>query len=85
MNDLISKLNTLSSVSRLNTVESAYQGQPGAQANFKGKWQGFDDKGNPLVSVNGITYKAIGIGNTGLSLNSDVTLRVGKGVRVATW
>jgi hypothetical protein len=85
MNNLISRLNTLASTSRLNTVEAAYSGSPNAQSNFKATWQGYDEVGNALVKVNGKIYPANGIGITGLALNSSVTLRVGKGIKTVTW
>lgn len=85
MSSLISQLNNLASTSRLNTVEAAYAGAAGAQSNFKGTWQGYDPAGNGLVRVNGTVYAVNGIGITGLALNSEVTLRVGKGIKIATW
>lgn len=85
MSNLISQLNNLAASSRLNTVEAAFSGTFGAQANFKGTWQGYDSRGNALVKVNGQTYTASAIGATGLPLNSSVTLRVGKGIKTVSW
>lgn len=85
MSNLISQLNTLSSTSRLNTVEAAFAGSPGAQANFKAAWQGYDETGRAIVKANGRTYAVNSIGIVGLPLNSSVTLRVGKGIKTATW
>lgn len=85
MNNLISQLKSLSSMSRLNTVEAAYSGSAGAQANFKATWQGYNEAGDALVKINGKLYPANSIGITGLAINSPVTMRVGKGIKTITW
>jgi len=83
--DPVSKLNEVSNVNRLNTVEAAYAGSAGAQSNFKGKWQGYDEKGNGLVKVNGTVYTANSIGIKSIAQNTNVILRVGKGIKNVNW
>jgi len=83
--DPVSKLNEVSNVNRLNTVEAAYAGSAGAQSNFKGKWQGYDEKGNGLVKVNGEIYTANSIGTKSIAQNTNVILRVGKGIKNVNW
>jgi len=81
----VSRLNELSSINRLNTVEAAYKGSAGAQSNFKGRWQGYDQNGNGLVKVNGTVYTASSIGIKSIAQNTNVILRVGKGIRNVNW
>jgi len=83
--DLKSKLDEVSNVSRLNTVEAAFAGSPGAQTNFKGTWQGFDSAGNGLVKVNGKIYATNGIGGTNIPIGKQVILRAGKNIKNSNW
>ena len=83
--DLLSKLGEVSNASRLSTVEAALAGSPGAQANFKASWQGFDDAGNAQVKVDGKIYTAGTLGVGSLPPAASVLLRVGKGIKSVNW
>lgn len=85
MSNLISKLNDTANVSRLGTVEAAYAGSAGSRSNFKGQWKGFDAAGNGMVAIDGKTYKAATIGSASIPSNSQVILRVGKGIKTSHW
>lgn len=85
MSSLTSRLNDISNANRLNTVEAAYAGAPGSQANFTGQWQGYDEKGNGLIRVNGKVYSASVLGLTSRPLNANVLIRVGKNIRTINW
>lgn len=85
MSDLTSQLNDISNANRLNTVESAYAGTAGSQTNFTGQWQGYDDKGQGLIKVNGKIYSASVLGLTSRPLNANVLLRVGKDIKTINW
>jgi len=83
--DLINKLNETSNLNRLNTVEAALAGSPGAQTNFKGTWQGFNDSGQGLVKVNGKIYATQSIGGTSIPLGHPVILRAGRDIKNSNW
>lgn len=85
MSNLISALNDTANISRLGTVEAAYAGAAGSQSNFKGNWKGFDTAGNGMVSIDGKTYKSAVIGSASIPLDSQVMLRVGKGIKTSHW
>lgn len=85
MRNLLGKLSDTANMSRLNTVEAAYKGTPGAQSNFKARWQGYDDKGNGLVKVNGAVYTANTIAASSIQQNRSVVLRAGKGIKSIHW
>lgn len=85
MSDLTTRLNDTANVNRLATVEAAYAGSAGSQSNFKGQWKGFDTAGNGMVAIDGKTYKAATIGSTSIPSNSQVILRVGKGIKTSHW
>ena len=85
MSNLISRLNDTANTSRLGTVEAAYAGSAGSRSNFKGEWKGFDTTGNGMVAIDGRTYKATTIGSASIPSNSQVILRVGKGIKTSHW
>lgn len=85
MRNLLAKLSDTANMSRLNTVEAAFAGTPGAQSNFKAKWQGYDENGNGIVKVNGVAYTANTIAASSIKQNYNVILRAGKGIKSIHW
>lgn len=71
--------------SRLNAIEQAYRGTPGAGSNFRAEWQGFDSKGNGLARYNGVTYSATTIGSKSIPYDGSVVLRAGKNIKTIHW
>lgn len=82
---LFDTLQTTSAASRLNTVEAAYAGQAGAQANFKGEWKGYDDDGYGIVKINGNTYNAKNLSLISARSNQTTILRAGKDLKVINY
>lgn len=82
---LSSVLANTASQSRLNAIEQAYRGTPGAGSNFRAEWQGFDSKGNGLARYNGVTYSATTIGNKSIPYDGSVVLRAGKNIKTIHW
>lgn len=84
-NNVMLRLKDTANASRLNTVEAAYAGSTGAQSNFKGRWQGFNNEGNGIIRIAGKDYAATTIGSASLPFNAPVILRVGKGIKTSHW
>jgi len=82
---LFDTLQNTSAASRLNTVEAAYAGQAGAEANFKGEWNGYDEDGYGTVKINGNTYNAKDLNLVSATPNQDVIMRVGKDIKVINY
>lgn len=84
MKNLTSSLNDLSNSSRLNAIDSAYEGSPASQYNFKTEWRGYDRKGNGIVRYNGNNYSGSVLSSYSAAPRSRVLLRVGKNIRSIT-
>lgn len=82
---LLSSLQSSAQQNRLNAIDQAYRGSPGAGSNFKSKWLGFDSSGRGLVRYNGTNYSAATIGNKSIPYESTVLLRAGKNIKTIHW
>lgn len=82
---LFDALQNTSAASRLNTVEAAYAGQAGAQANFKGEWNGYNSDGYGTVKINGNTYSAKDLNLVTARPKQDVIMRVGKDLKAINY
>lgn len=78
-------LGNAASQSRLNAIEQAYRGTPGAGSNFRAEWRGFDSKGNGLARYDGVTYSATTIGNKSIPYDGRVVFRAGKNIKTIHW
>lgn len=82
---LLDLVNASAAASRINTVENARSGGALGQKNFNAKWMGYSLNGRPTVKYKGTLYNTNADGFTGLPVNSDVTLRVGKNILSSSW
>jgi len=82
---LLDLVNASASASRINTVENARNGGALGQKNFKAKWLGYQLNGRPTVKYNGVLYNTKAEGFTGLPINAEVNLRVGKNILSSSW
>ena len=84
MRDLVRKLQSTSSQSRINAIEDSYRGSKFAQSNHKVEWMGYDQKGQALVKSSGKVYSGTNLSRTSLKPRERVLMRTGKGVKTIT-
>lgn len=83
--DIVDKTIQRAALSRLSTVEAAFEGREGAANNFKGTWAGFDSRGNGQIVVNGKTYSAPIVGSTYIKQGTTCYLRVAENIMRIGW
>ena len=79
-NELLDLIQNRANLSRLNTIELAYEGGLGGQKNFAVKWNGYNNRGQGQIRYKGKDYAANTAKAYGLPKSRRAVLRVGKNV-----
>ena len=75
MRDLVRKLQSTSSQSRINAIEDSYRGSKFAQSNHKVEWMGYNQKGRALVKSGGKVYSGKNLSKTSSRPRERVLMR----------
>ena len=85
MNSIKQLLDEISNQSRIDAIESSFNGSALAQSNHRVKFRGYDRNGRSIVETNGSYLTANNIGGTTPRPAQPVLLRTGRGIRVISF